>query len=73
MLRSISLSFVAFGLIASATPLSSSSRAFAVKDSLNLPNKWKRVGAASPEHVLTLQIGLKQTSFDELEKQLYEG
>lgn len=46
---------------------------YAVKDSHHVPRKWSRVGAAPPDHLINLQIGLKQGSFSELERHLYEG
>ena len=46
---------------------------YAVKDTHNVPCKWERVGPAPGEHVLNMQIGLKQARFEELERHLYEG
>lgn len=46
---------------------------YAIKDSHNVPRKWSNVGPAPAEHWVSLHIGLKQSRFDELEKQLYEG
>ena len=46
---------------------------YSVKDSHHVPQQWTRVGPASAEHIINLNIGLKQSQFDELEKQLYEG
>lgn len=45
---------------------------YAVKDSHFVPRKWKRVAEAPADAPLSLQIGLKQSRFDELERQLYE-
>jgi tripeptidyl-peptidase I len=44
-----------------------------VKESLLLPGRWRKIGPAPSDHVLDLQIGLKQDRFHDLEKQLYEG
>jgi len=44
-----------------------------LKDSHEVPVAWSRVGSAHPGILITLQIGLKQSRFDELEKQLHEG
>ena len=46
---------------------------YVVKDSHSLPKKWQKLGPAPKDHVITLQIGLKQIRFHELEKLLYEG
>ncbi|SLM34708.1 tripeptidyl peptidase protein [Lasallia pustulata] len=45
---------------------------YAVKDSHVVPRKWTRVGPAPADHRINLQIGLKQSQFDELERHLYE-
>ena len=47
--------------------------AYAVKDSHVVPSKWTKVGPAPADHWISLQIGLKQSHFDELERHLYEG
>ena len=70
--RSASLAF----LIAATTVLSSPVRTrspYVVKDTHNVPNKWHKVGPAPPNHIINLHIGLRQSQFDELERQLYEG
>ena len=46
---------------------------YAVKESFNVPQKWSRVSRAPSDHVLNLQIGLKQGRFDDLERDLLEG
>lgn len=46
---------------------------YAVKDSHVVPSSWTRVGAAPADHWISLQIGLKQSQFDELKRHLYEG
>jgi tripeptidyl-peptidase-1 len=58
------------------TVLSSSIRSrtpYVVKDRHHVPRQWTNVGRAPRGHMVHLQIGLKQESFDELEKHLYEG
>ena len=45
---------------------------YAVKDSHAVPPGWKRVGDAPPGHVINLQIALRQSNFDELERHLFE-
>jgi tripeptidyl-peptidase I len=54
------------------SPLSVRS-AYAVKDSHHVPRQWSNVGAAPADHIINLQIGLKQSQFNELERHLYEG
>ena len=46
---------------------------YSIKDSHHVPQQWARVGPAPAEHIINLNIGLKQSQFDKLEKQLYEG
>ena len=46
---------------------------YSIKDSHHLPQQWARVGPAPAEHLINLNIGLKQSQFDKLEKKLYEG
>lgn len=63
---------VAFTAVADAK-LSGESRAgYAVMDSHIVPAKWSRVSAAPADHTISLNIGLKQSRFEELERQLYE-
>lgn len=46
--------------------------AFVVKDSHPAPRGWRNVGRAPADHVLNLRIGLTQSNFVALERQLYE-
>jgi tripeptidyl-peptidase I len=46
---------------------------YVVKDVHNPPSRWRKIGPAPGDHVLNLQIGLKQDRFHELERKLYEG
>jgi tripeptidyl-peptidase-1 len=48
-------------------------REYAVKSFHHTPRKWQRFGAAPPDHVLELQIGLKQSKIDDLLQHLNEG
>lgn len=43
-----------------------------LKEEVILPRTWQKVGSAPPEHMIELRIGLKQSNFAELERQLYE-
>ncbi|KAI4131479.1 MAG: hypothetical protein LQ338_001221 [Usnochroma carphineum] len=45
---------------------------YAVKDSHHVPRKWSRVSEAPPNSIVKLEIALKQSRFEELEKHLYE-
>ena len=54
-----------------ATPLSS--YRYAVKDSHPVPSRWTRMGPAPGTALLKMDISLKQSQFDELERHLYEG
>jgi tripeptidyl-peptidase-1 len=55
-----------------ATPVAIHSE-YAVKDSHSVPDGWKYMGTAPPDHEIELHIALKQAHFDVLEKHLYEG
>ena len=71
MLTSIPLTAI-FAALSAASPLRVRSP-YAVKETHAVPPKWKIVGDAPANHVVNLQIGLKQSQFDELERHLYEG
>lgn len=45
---------------------------FAIKDTHHVPRRWKQVGYPEADHKIALRIGLKQSSFDELERHLCE-
>ncbi|KAI1435429.1 tripeptidyl-peptidase 1 precursor [Xylaria sp. CBS 124048] len=53
-----------------ASPVARST--YSVKDSHVVPRGWTKVARAPASHVMQVQIGLKQSNFDKLEKQLYE-
>lgn len=44
-----------------------------VTESIKSPPRWKRTNRAEDDTVIHLQIGLKHSGFDELERRLYEG
>lgn len=46
---------------------------YAVKETHFVPQKWSKVGKAAEDFTIHLNIGLKQSNFDELERHLYEG
>ena len=57
-----------------ATPTLISARApYGVKESHAVPRSWKKLARAPADHVIDLQIGVKQGNFPALEKHLYEG
>lgn len=45
---------------------------YTVKETHSIPRGWSRVSKPSKDHLLELQIGLKQERFDELRKHLFE-
>jgi tripeptidyl-peptidase-1 len=47
--------------------------AYAVKETHRAPRKWTKMGRAPVDAILNIQIGVKQSQFGELERQLYEG
>lgn len=55
-----------------ASPLRSRTP-YAVKDTHHVPKQWSKISSAPKDHILNLQIALKQSKFDELERHLYEG
>lgn len=71
MLTSVVLTAWLAGLVLSS-PLRTRSP-YVVKEVHYPPNKWTRIGPAPADHIVNLQIGLKQSQFDELERHLHEG
>lgn len=49
------------------------SSGYGTKDEHYVPRAWRRIGPAPGDHMIRLQIGLKQSGFSELERHLYEG
>lgn len=47
--------------------------AYAVKETHYLPRGWVKTGRASAERMLNINIGVKQSQFNELERHVYEG
>ena len=66
----LSLSIAAQAVL--GTPIRARSP-YAVKETHFAPRKWTPIDRAPADHMLHLQIGVKQDRFDELEKHLYEG
>ena len=64
-------------LLAGTTAASASAFAqrspYLLKETHNVPPRWKEVGAPASDHVIYLQIGLRQSNFEKLEEHLYEG
>ena len=71
-LYSVSLALLAASTTILSSPIHSRTE-YAVKDTHNVPQKWYEVSRAPGNKLLHLQIGLKQSQFDELERHLYEG
>lgn len=46
---------------------------YAVKERHYVPRQWKKVARAPAEGIINLNIALKQSQFEELERQLYQG
>jgi tripeptidyl-peptidase-1 len=46
---------------------------YEVKETHLVPRKWKQLDRAPADHLIDLQIGVKQSNFAELERHLYEG
>jgi tripeptidyl-peptidase I len=73
MKTSLALSCLA-ALVAPSLAATIKSRSpYAVKGSHPVPPRWERVDRAHPDHPIELRIGLKQSQFDELERQLYQS
>jgi len=67
--------FLAIAVAAQAalgTPIKSRTE-YAVKGKHPVPRQWTQQGRAPQSQMLHLQIGVKQSQFDELERHLYEG
>lgn len=46
---------------------------YQVKSSHPVPRQWQKLDRAPADHRLEMRIGLKQSRFNELERELYEG
>lgn len=66
------LALLATAQAVSATPMHVRTP-YEVKESHFVPRAWKRLDRAPADHVIDLQIGVKQGNFATLEKHLYEG
>ena len=55
-----------------ATPIRARTE-YPVKETHTVPKRWTQTGKAPGNHMLHMQIGLKQGNFEELERHLYEG
>lgn len=72
LVRSLLLACVVASEATFASPVKARSP-YAVKDSHHVPTRWHRLDRAPADHVVNLQISLKQSQFGELERHLYEG
>lgn len=66
----LALSVVATAVFASPVKTRSP---YAIKDAFKVPPRWRKIGPAPKDHIINLQIGLKQSRWDDLERILYEG
>ena len=67
--------FVRGALILSVTAVayaSPRSTAHLLKESVDIPRGWAEHSVPSPDHIISLHIGLPQPNFSELERHLYE-
>jgi tripeptidyl-peptidase I len=67
------LSIFLIGFIAIRSAYGTGSFSYSIKERHNVPERWKPIRRAAPDHEIVLQIGLKQGRFDELEWHLNEG
>ena len=67
------LAFLAAASAASAAATPVTSYTYAIKESQPVPRSWSMVGPAPGDALMKMDISLKQSRFDELERQLYEG
>lgn len=58
--------------VAVSTPVRART-AYAVKETHYVPRAWREVDEAPRSYVINLNIGIKQGSFEELDRHLYEG
>ncbi|KAH7310279.1 peptidase S8/S53 domain-containing protein [Rhexocercosporidium sp. MPI-PUGE-AT-0058] len=66
------IKFVLTTLLGLATTVTGNRSLYSLKERHHVPRKWSRIGPAPSQHMIQLQIGLKQSQFSELERQLYE-
>jgi tripeptidyl-peptidase I len=66
MIARVTTLFLAGAALAWASP-------YQLKEFHPIPRGWTQLGRAPASHSIRLEIGLKQSRFDELEKSLYEG
>lgn len=59
-------------VLASAAPLSDADCKYAVKETHPVPGSFARVGDAPQDHLIRLSVGLKQSNFEQLERELFE-
>lgn len=72
IVKSVLLALLSITSAVDASPLRSRTP-YSIKDTHNVPKQWTKISSAPKDHMLQLQIALKQSRFDELERHLYEG
>lgn len=55
------------------SPTTQFSKTYALKSTHHVPRKWDRIASAPLDHMITLQIGLRQGKADEILQNLKEG
>lgn len=55
------------------SPTTQLAKRYALKSTHHIPRKWDRIAPAPPNHMITLQIGLRQGKADEVLQNLKEG
>ena len=73
MKSSLSIVVLSTLLTSSLASVIESRSPYAVKGSHPVPPRWERIDRADPDQLIELRIGLKQSEFEELERQLYES
>lgn len=63
----------AAGSVVNAAPPPRAHSVYQVKEMHPVPRKWEKRDRAPQGHMIDLQIGVRQSNFDELENRLYEG
>jgi tripeptidyl-peptidase-1 len=73
-LLSLASVLLLFAYVVTSSPVDNARRReYAVKSSRPTPRKWKRIDVAPLDHMLQLQIGLKQSRIDDLLQHVDEG
>lgn len=72
----VQLAFIVAALAANAVNAAATPRArsvYQLKETHPAPRRWQKREPAPQSHVIDLQIGVRQSNYEELEKRLFEG